>query len=158
MDATTILTQGGSIQARTLLSAIQVVHQESRETYGSPRIWDALVKQGHQIGEHCVARLMRVEGIRAKTVTKWRATTQSQHRFPVVANTLDRAFTVEVPYGVWAGNLTYFWTLEGWLYLAVLLDSVLTPGGWWAMGERLTVELAEHPWRLWSPPQHESQR
>ena len=70
-----------SIQARTLLSAIRVVHQESRETYGSPRIWDALVKQGHHIGEHCVARLMRGEGIRAKTVKKWRATTQSQHRF-----------------------------------------------------------------------------
>lgn len=64
-----------SIQTRTLLSAIRVRHQESRETYGSPRIWDALVKQGHRIGEHRVARLMRQDGIRAKTVKKWRATT-----------------------------------------------------------------------------------
>ena len=77
-----------SIQARTLLSAIRVVHQESRETYGSPCIWDALVKQGHHIGEHRVARLMRQDDIRAKTVKKWRATTPSQHRFPVAANTL----------------------------------------------------------------------
>ena len=86
-----------SSQTRTLLSAIRVIHRESRETYGSPRIWNALVKQGHRVGEHRVARLMRHGGIRAKTVTKWRATTQSQHRFPVAANTLDRAFTVAAP-------------------------------------------------------------
>ena len=70
-----------SVSDRTTLSAIGVIHRESRETYGSPRIWDALVKQGHRIGEHRVARLMRQDGIRAKTVKKWRATTQSQHRF-----------------------------------------------------------------------------
>lgn len=94
-----------SIQTRTLLSVIRVIHRESRETYGSPRIWNALVKQGHRVGEHRVARLMRQDGIRAKTVTKWRTTTQSQHRFPVATNTLDRAFTVEAPNRVWAGDL-----------------------------------------------------
>jgi putative transposase len=52
-----------SIQARMLRSVIRVIHQESRETYGSPRIWDALVKQGHRIGEHRVARLMCQDGI-----------------------------------------------------------------------------------------------
>ena len=64
-----------SIQTRALLSAIRVIHRESRETYGSPRIWNALVKQGHRVGEHRVARLMRQDGIRAKTVTKWCTTT-----------------------------------------------------------------------------------
>ena len=132
-----------SIQARALRSAIRVVHQESRETYGSPRIWKALVKQGHHVGEHRVARLMRWDDIRAKTVKKWRATTQSQHRFPVAANTLDRAFTVAAPNRVWAGDLTYIWTLEGWLYLAVLLDLYSRRVVGWAMGQRLTVELAE---------------
>lgn len=111
-----------SVSARTVLSAIRVIHHESRETYGSPRIWDALLKQGQRIGEPRVARLMRQAGIRAKTVKQWRATTQSQHRFPVAANTLDRVFTVAEPNRVWAGDLTYVWTLEGWLYLAVLLD------------------------------------
>lgn len=132
-----------SVSARTVLSAIRVIHRESRETYGSPSIWDALLKQGHRIGEHRVARLMRQDGIRAKTVKKWRATTQSQHRFPVAANTLNRQFTVEAPNRVWAGDLTYVWTTEGWLYLAVLLDlySRLVVG--WAMDHRLTVELAE---------------
>ena len=132
-----------SVSARTVLSAIRVIHRESRETYGSPSIWDALLKQGHRIGEHRVARLMRQDGIRAKTVKKWRATTQSQHRFPVAANTLNRQFTVESPNRVWAGDLTYVWTTEGWLYLAVILDlySRLVIG--WAMGQRLTGELAE---------------
>ena len=132
-----------SINARTLLSAIRVIHQESRETYGSPSIWDALLKQGHRTGEHRVARLMRQAGLRAKTVKKWRATTQSQHRFPVAANTLDRAFTVDAPNRVWAGDLTYVWTMEGWLYLAVLLDLYSRRVVGWAMGQRLTVDLAE---------------
>ncbi len=71
-----------SRQARTLLSAIRVLHQESRESYGSPPIWNALVRQGHGVGEHRVAQLMRRAGIRAKTVTKWRATTQSAASVP----------------------------------------------------------------------------
>ena len=130
-------------QNRTLLSTIRVIHRESRETYGSPSIWDALLKQGHRTGEHRVARLMRQAGLRAKTVKKWRATTQSQHRFPVAANTLDRAFTVAAPNRVWAGDITYVWTAEGWLYLAVILDlySRLVIG--WAMGQRLIGELTE---------------
>ena len=132
-----------SIQTRTLLSAIRVIHQESRETYDSPRIWDALVKQGHRVGEHRVARLMRHGSIRAKTVTKGRATTPSQHQLPVAANILDRAFTVGVPNRVWAADLTYVWTLEGWRYLAVLLDLYSRRVVGWAMGQRLTVELVE---------------
>ena len=99
-----------AVSARTVLSAIRVIHRESRETYGSPSIWDALVKQGHRIGEHRVARLMRQNGIRAKTVKKGRATTQSNHRLPVAQNTLNRQFMVEAPNRVWAGDLTYVWT------------------------------------------------
>ena len=132
-----------SADTRTLLSAIRVIHQESRETYGSPSIWDALIKQGHGVGEHRVARLMRQEGIRAKTVKKWRATTQSNHRLPVATNTLHRQFTVTHPNRVWAGDLTYVWTTEGWLYLAVILDLYSRRVIGWAMGHRLTVELAE---------------
>ena len=132
-----------SVTARTMLSAIRVIHRESRETYGSPSIWDALVKQGHRIGEHRVARLMRQDGIRAKTVKQWRATTQSQHRFPVAENTRDRQFTVASPNRVWAGDITYVWTTEGWLDLAVVLDLYSRRVIGWAMGHRLTVELAE---------------
>jgi transposase InsO family protein len=132
-----------AVSARTVLSAIRVIHQESRETYGSPSIWDALLKQGHGVGEHRVARLMRQAGLRAKTVKTWRATTQSQQRFPVAANTLDRQFTVESPNRVWAGDRTSVWTTEGWLYLAGILDLYSRRVIGWAMGHRLTVDLAE---------------
>ena len=132
-----------SVSARTVLSAIRVIHRESRETYGSPSIWEALLKQGHRVGEHRVARLMRQDGIRAKSVKKWRATTHSNHRLPVAENTLNRQFTVTQPNRVWAGDLTYVWTADGWLYLAVVLDlySRLVIG--WAMGTRLTGDLAQ---------------
>jgi len=128
---------------RSLLATIRVLHQESRQTYGSPSIWQALVRRGQRVGEHRVARLMRQDGLRAKTVKKWRATTHSQHSLPVAANTLDRAFTVAGPNRVWAGDITYVWTLEGWLYLAVLLDLYSRRVVGWAMGQRLTVELVE---------------
>ena len=133
-----------AIQTRIRLSAIRVLHEESRETYGSPRIWRALHEQGHQVGEHRVARLMRQANLQAKTVSKWRVTTDSAHRWPVAANHLNRQFTVAAPNQVWAGDLTYIWTREGWLYLAILLDLDSRAVVGWAMGARLTEELTPH--------------
>jgi putative transposase len=132
-----------SVQNRTLLAEIRAIQRESRETYGSPSIWDALIKRGHQVGEHRIARLMRGDGIQAKTVKKWRATTDSGHPWPVAPNALNRQFQVDRPNRVWAGDLTYVWTREGWLYLAVVLDLYSRIVIGWAMGSRLTVELAE---------------
>jgi putative transposase len=133
---------------RVLMADIRVIHQESRQTYGSPSIWQALLRRGQRVGEHRVARLMRQNGIRAKTVKKWRATTQSTHRLPVAANRLNRQFTVAQPNRVWAGDLTYVWTAEGWLYLAVLLDLYSRAVVGWAMGARLTVDLAQQALRM----------
>ena len=132
-----------SVRNRALLSEIRGIHREFRETYGSPSIWDALLKRGHGVGEHRVARLMRQDGLRAKTIKKWRVTTQSNHRLPVAANTLNRQFTVEAPNQVWAGDITYVWTAEGWLYLAVVLDLYSRAVIGWAMGARLTGDLAQ---------------
>ncbi|MDQ6735348.1 MAG: DDE-type integrase/transposase/recombinase [Nitrospirota bacterium] len=91
---------------------------------------------------HRVARLMRAGGIRAKTVKTWRATTDSAHPYPVVPNTLNRQFAVAAPNKVWAGDITYVWTAEGWLYLAVVLDLYSRRVMAWGMGSRLTQELA----------------
>ena len=72
-----------SIMNRALLLEIRAIHRQSRETYGSPSIWDELHnKRGQRVGENRVARLMRRNGIRAKTVRKWKATTDSGHRLP----------------------------------------------------------------------------
>ena len=127
---------------RALLVHIRAIHQQSRRTYGSPSIWDALTQRGHRVGENRVARLMRFEGIRAKTAKKWRATTDSKHKLPVAANTLDRHFTVTAPNRVWAGDITYVWTDAGWLYLAVVLDLYSRAVIGWAMGSRLSADLA----------------
>ena len=128
---------------RILLSEIRVIHRESREPYGSPSIWDAVMKRGHGVGAHRIARRMPVEGIRAKTVKTWRATTDSNHPWPVASNTLTRQFQIEQPNRVWAGDRTYVWTTEGWLYLAVVLDRYSRTVIGWAMGHRLTVDRAE---------------
>ena len=128
---------------RVLVAKIRVIHRESRETDGSPRIWDARLKQGHGVGEHRIARLMRAEGIRPKTVKQWRATTQSNHRMPVAANALNRQFTVAQPNQVWAGDITYVWTTEGWLYLAVVLDLYSRAVVGWALGDRLMGEITQ---------------
>lgn len=127
---------------RILLTEIRVIHRESRETYGSPSIWDALMRRGRGVSENRIARLMRAEGIRAKTVKKWRATTQSRHRMPVAANVLDRQFSITRPNRVWAGDITYVWTAEGWLYLAVVLDLYSRAVIGWALEARLTGDLA----------------
>ena len=107
---------------RRLVAEIQIIHAASRKTYGSPRVHGTFQTQGQQIGEHRGARLMHANAIRAKTISTWRATTDSAHRHPVVPNTLNRPFAVTVPNRVWAGDITYVWTTEGWLYLAVVLD------------------------------------
>lgn len=127
---------------RRLVTMIRLIHAESRSTYGSPRVHATLQAQGQRIGEHRVARLMRTSAIRAKTVKKWRATTDSAHQYPVVPNTLNRQFAVAHPNQVWAGDITYVWTAEGWLYLAVVLDLYSRRVIAWGMGSRLTQELA----------------
>jgi len=132
-----------AVANRALLTAIRQLHHDSRQTYGSPRIWRALREQGHQVGEHRVARLMRQAKLQTKIVSKWRVTTDSAHRFPVVANHLNRQFTVAAPNQAWAGDLTYSWRREGWLYLAILLDLYSRAVIGWAVGNRLTGELTQ---------------
>jgi transposase InsO family protein len=132
-----------NVTNRGLLVEIRSIHRESRQTYGSPSIWREFQKRDRRVGENRVARLMRAEGIRAKTVKKWRATTDSGHKLPVAANALNRQFTVNEPNRVWAGDITYVWTAKGWLYLAVVLDLFSRQVIGWALGDRLTADLAE---------------
>lgn len=130
-----------AVENRRLVAEIRAIHAESRGTYGSPRIHATLQAQGQRVGAKRVARLMRASAIRAKTVMKWRATTDSAHQHPVVPNRLNRQFAVAQPNRVWAGDITYVWTAEGWLYLAVVLDLYSRRVIAWGMGRRLTQEL-----------------
>ena len=124
-----------------LLAEIRVIHRESRGTYGSPRVTEELRARGLPCSENRVARLMREAGIRSKTVKRFRVTTDSGHQLPVAPNILNRRFTVDRPNEVWVSDITYIWTLEGWLYLAVVLDlySRLVVG--WATSSRIDTQL-----------------
>src|SRR3954463_6425807 len=94
---------------------------------------------GYRIGRKRVARLMREDDIRAKR--KFKVTTDSRHDHPVAPNLLDRQFTVEAPNTVWLADISYIWTREGWLYLAVVLDLFSRQVVGWAMDEQMPQEL-----------------
>lgn len=120
---------GPSKRARVdqdLTVRIRAVHRKSRKRYGSPRVHRELKNQGIHVGEKRVARVMRANGIRAKQTRKFHVTTtDSSHAHPIAENVLDRKFSVAdiiAPNRVWASDITYIPTTEGWLYLAVILD------------------------------------
>ncbi len=126
---------------RRMADKIHVLFAESKQRYGSPRIFHDLVDQGERCSENRVARLMRKHGLKAKAGRKYRATTDSTHGKAVALNLLNREFAVEKPNLVWAGDITYLWTDEGWLYLAVFLDLFSRKVVGWALSRRLKASL-----------------
>ena len=105
-----------------LAAQITASHKRSRRTYGSPRVFRDLKVQGVRISRKRVERLMRNEGLAALGKRRFRRTTDSNHPDPIAPNLLERCFDAETPNTVWVTDVTYVWTLEGWLYLAALLD------------------------------------
>lgn len=84
---------------------------------------------------------MRANGWRAKAAGKFKATTNSKHNLPVAPNLLQQDFSAEAPDQKWVTDITYLWTDEGWLYLAVVLDLYSRMVVGWAMSERMTAKL-----------------
>jgi transposase InsO family protein len=121
---------------------VAAAHASSRRRYGSPRVYRELRANGHRVGRHRVARLMREQGLRARRKRRFQRTTDSQHSYPVGDNVLKRKFTVEAPNRAWVADITYLWTREGWLYLAVILDLFSRRVIGWALRNRMTRELA----------------
>jgi putative transposase len=126
---------------RVLVEKIQAIHSDSRRTYGSPRVHASLQDAGYRIGRNRVARLMRENGIRAKTKRKFRVTTDSRRDHPVAPNLLDRQFEVAAPNTVWLADISYIPTREGWLHLAVVLDLFSRQVVGWAMDAQMPQEL-----------------
>ena len=125
-----------------LLAEIRAIHVENESRYGSPRICDELKERGHSVGKHRVARLMQENGIRARLRPRFRRTTDSKHSLPIAPNLLERNFTTTAPNEAWVGDITYIWTVEGWAYLAVLLDLHSRRVVGWALRKSLSRELA----------------
>ena len=127
---------------QTLAKQIRVIHAQSRQTYGSPRIVAALRQQGCHHGRNRIARLMRAEGLCGRQKGRYRVqTTDSNHDQPIAPNLMAQAPKVTQPNQIWASDITYIETQEGWLYLAAILDRYSRKIVGWAMSERIDTAL-----------------
>jgi len=126
---------------RELVKKIEAVYHDSYETYGSPCVYHELRSQDVACSENRVARLMRLRGLRAKQVRRYKTTTRRNKRHPAAPNLLKRDFRADRPDHKWLSDITYIPTQEGWLYLAVILDLYNRGIVGWAMSERITSAL-----------------
>lgn len=129
-------------QDMILLAHIREQHHHSLGSYGRPRMTRELKELGLLVGHRRVGRLMRDNGIRVVRTRKYKCTTDSNHKFNIAPNLLDRSFTAECPNQKWAGDISYIWTREGWLYLSVMMDLHSRRIVGWAVSNRLKQDLA----------------
>jgi transposase InsO family protein len=126
---------------RRLLEAIRTSHTDSRETYGSPRVHQDLIRDGKSCSKNRVARLMAKAGIMARMRRRYRVTTRKDPRARFAPDKLQRSFVAERPHQIWTSDITYIWTDEGWSYLAVVMDLYSRMIVGWATGSRIDAEL-----------------
>jgi len=125
-----------------VLAHIKEQSRLSLGSYGRPRMTEELKEIGLNIGHRRVGRLMRENGIRVERSKKYKATTDSNHAFNIAPNLLNRDFHADGPNQKWAGDISYVWTREGWLYLAVILDLHSRRVIGWAVSNRMKRDLA----------------
>lgn len=130
------------------LAHIRAAFELSNRTYGSPRMRHELVDEGLPIGRRRTARLMRENGLVARQKRRFKRTTDSAHAWPVAPNLLDQDFAAEAPDQKWGADISYIWTAEGWLYLAVLIDLFSRRVVGWAVSDRLKKDLALRALRM----------
>lgn len=129
-------------QDMVLLAHIREQHHHSLGSYGRPRMTQELKEVGLSVGHRRVGRLMRQNSIQVVRTRKYKATTDSSHRFNISPNLLDRNFAANRPNQKWAGDISYIWTREDWLYLAVMIDLHSRRVIGWATSNRLKKDLA----------------
>lgn len=124
-----------------LLARIRALHEELKGAYGSPRMLLELRARGLSAGKARVERLMREHGIRARHKRRFKVTTDSKHTLPCAPNLLSRDFTPAAPNQVWASDITYLRTDQGWLYLAIVLDLFNREVIGWSLKPRMTADI-----------------
>jgi putative transposase len=127
---------------RELKEKILAIYMKYKKHYGSPRIHDELHDMGIPCSKTRVERLMHELGIRARHKRQFRVTTNSNHKYPVAPNLLNRQFEVNELNLVWAADITYIRTFEGWLYLAAVMDLCSRKIVGWSMSETINTALA----------------
>ncbi|MDC0708749.1 IS3 family transposase [Stigmatella sp. ncwal1] len=128
-------------QDKQLAEEVAKVHQESRGTYGSPRVHAEMRARGRKVSRKRVARLMEEQKLQARKKRRAVRTTDSKHPNPVAPNVLERDFSPDKPNSTWSTDITYIWTGEGWLYLAVVLDLFSRMVVGWSMSEHIDTPL-----------------
>lgn len=133
-----------SDQDRALLQNIQRTFNESRKSYGSPRIYKKLRSEGIGCGRHRIARLMRQDGLVARRRRQYKKPVSAQRIQPLAGNILNREFRVTTQDSVWACDVSYFWTHTGWIHLAIVMDLYSRRVIGWSMNDRVDKELTQN--------------
>jgi len=126
-----------------LIAKVHQIHSATRGSYGSRRMSGQLRDDGYDVGRYRARSLMKKAGVAVKRRKKFKFTTDSNHKLPIAPNLLNRQFKVDRPDTVWCTDITYLWTLQGWLYLAVVLDLYSRKIVGWAMSNRMTAPLVK---------------
>lgn len=129
------------LEEQVLVEKITAVFYDSQQTYGTRRIRRELNKSGIVISRRRVCKLMKSLGLSCKTKKKFRITTDSNHSLPIAPNLLQRDFNAAKPNEKYVGNITYIWTTEGWLYLAVVIDLFSRKVVGWSMQNHMRTSL-----------------
>jgi transposase InsO family protein len=129
------------LRRQKLVGAIEAIHADVKQRYGSPRMTAELKARGYACSENTVAKLMNANGIKARTPRRFVRTTDSNHRLPVAENLLARDFEPAGPNEAWCADITYIPTGEGWLYLAVVEDLFSRMIVGWSMAETMESRL-----------------
>ena len=128
-------------QDHVLAKKLRQLFNENRGVYGSRRLTNALKTQGIQVGRYKVRRLMQDLNLVARYPKRFKVTTDSRHSESISPNKLDRQFSVSQPNQVWTTDITYVWTLQGWLYVAVVIDLFSRQVVGWAMDNHMKTSL-----------------
>jgi putative transposase len=138
-----------ALENARLTEQIVLIHQNSRQTYGSPRIQRVLNKDGGTHSRNRIARLMRLKGLSGRAKGRFRVcTTDSNHDQPIAPNRLPELPAPSAPNQIWLGDITYIATEEGWLYLAGILDLYSRRLAGWAMSENIDTKLILAAWGM----------
>ncbi len=124
-----------------ILETIRNIGKSSHYTYDSRRIGKALNALGYPVGRWKARSLMREADVQVRYRKKYKVTTDSNHKQPVFENKLNRQFDVATPNQVYVGDITYIWTREGWLYLAIVIDLFSRKVVGWSMSSRMKARL-----------------
>lgn len=138
-----------AIENQAITEKIRVIHSKSKQTYGSPRITHELIKLDIKVSRPRVARLMKKAKIRSIVKRKFRVTTDSEHKYPVVENKLNRQFKVDKIATAWVSDITYIKTTQGWLYLTIILDLADRRVIGWALSSTMkAIDTVIPAWKM----------